>query len=52
MADVGPSQEDYTEGGGGAGRIGEVTSRGDTGVVVVVVLVRNLGIIGANGAEA
>ena len=45
-----PSQEDATEGGVGTGRLRKVLLRGDTGVVVV--LGGDLGIVGANVAEA
>ena len=49
-AGMGASHEDATEGGGGTVRLGEVLSRGDTDGVVV--WGGDLGVVGANGAEA
>ena len=44
------SWEDVTEVGGGSSRLGKVLLRGDT--CIVVVWGRDLGVVGANGAES
>ena len=46
---MGASQEDATKEGGGAGRLGKVLSHGSPGGAVV--LDRDVGVVGPNGAE-